>query len=306
MAAESSSELDDASSSALAASSLPSSPPPSESPKMADDDYVPDEQLAAEESNARQRNIEVEKKRIASLKRKRKAVTKEDRESKAKELDDLLRKSAAFSDILTKKTKVLGRVGTSLDGNALGEHQLVMAKQPKCLVGGTMRDYQLEGITWMMEVCVQGMSGILADEMGLGKFTHSLAAWQALAELWTGKTIQTIGIIGLLREEEDYLGPHLIVAPLSTLSNWIAEFQKWAPSIPVVMYHGNPKDRQAIHKRNLMANLDRRGRPTKKFPVVCTSYEMIIQDSALLSRINWEFIIIVRLSRSCVLLQDPC
>lgn len=180
MLAASSSEVDDASSPALAASSLPSSPPPTELPKMDDDDdnYIPDERLAAEESNARHRNIEVEKKRIASLKRKRKAITKGDRESKARELDDLLRKSAAFSDILTKKTKVLGRVGTSLDGNALGEHQLVMAKQPKCLVGGTMRDYQLEGVTWMMEVCVQGMSGILADEMGLGKLTNSFLGGQ--------------------------------------------------------------------------------------------------------------------------------
>lgn len=109
----------------------------------------------------------------------------------------------------------------------------------------------------------------------------------------TGKTIQTIGIIGLLREEENYLGPHLIIAPLSTLSNWIAEFRKWAPSIPVVMYHGTPKERQDIHRTKLMGNLDRSGRPTKKFPVVCTSYEMIIQDSALLSKIRWEFIIIV-------------
>ena len=32
-----------------------------------------------------------------------------------------------------------------------------------------MRDYQLEGLTWMYEdLFPQGMSGILADEMGLG------------------------------------------------------------------------------------------------------------------------------------------
>lgn len=135
---------------------------------MDEEDYVPDQRLAAQEDKARERNVALERQRVASLHRKRKAVTKADRESKAKELEDLLRKSAAFSDILTKKTEVLGRVGTSLDGKALGAHQLNMARQPKCLVGGTMRDYQLEGITWMMEVCVQGMSGILADEMGLG------------------------------------------------------------------------------------------------------------------------------------------
>ena len=82
----------------------------------------------------------------------------------------MLAKSAAFSDILTKKTQVLGRVGSSLDGTTLGEHNLKMAQQPKCMINGTMRDYQLEGLTWMYEICSQGMSGILADEMGLGKF----------------------------------------------------------------------------------------------------------------------------------------
>lgn len=101
-------------------------------------------------------------------KKKKKAETKAEREAKAKELDELLMKSAAFSDILTKKTQVLGRVGSSLDGKTLGEHNLEMAKQPKCMINGTMRDYQLEGLTWMFEICSQGMSGILADEMGLG------------------------------------------------------------------------------------------------------------------------------------------
>lgn len=95
-----------------------------------------------------------------------------------------------------------------------------------------------------------------------------------------------------MREQEDYLGPHLIIAPLSTLSNWINEFQKWAPSIPVLMYHGTIKEREQLHKAELLRNLQG-GRPTTKFPVVCTSYEMVINDSHLLSKINWEFIIIV-------------
>lgn len=102
-----------------------------------------------------------------------------------------------------------------------------------------------------------------------------------------------IGIIGLLREQENYLGPHIIIAPLSTLSNWVNEFRKWAPTIPVVMYHGKPDERRVIRDTKLFPNLDKQGKPTERFPVVCTSYEMVIQDSAHLSRINWEFIIIV-------------
>jgi ATP-dependent DNA helicase len=95
-----------------------------------------------------------------------------------------------------------------------------------------------------------------------------------------------------LREQENYLGPHLIVAPLSTLSNWIAEFNHWTPTIPVVMYHGTPAERAEIAKNKIFKNL-KSDRPTVKFPIVCTSYEMVLKDRATLSRINWEFIIIV-------------
>lgn len=155
--------------------SVPSSPPPSEPPKMTIKGEPTDEDiLIQEEEKAKIENDKVEERRRQALMRKRKkkkAETKAEREAKARELDDLLTKSKAFSDILTKKTQVLGRVGSSLDGKALGEHDLQMAQQPKCMVGGTMRDYQLEGLTWMYEICSQGMSGILADEMGLGKFT---------------------------------------------------------------------------------------------------------------------------------------
>src|SRR5579871_2071203 len=108
-----------------------------------------------------------------------------------------------------------------------------MAEQPKIMTGGKMRPYQLEGLTWMYEICLQGMSGILADEMGLGK------------------TIQTISLIALLREKDDYLGPHLIIAPVSTLSNWIDEFEKWVPNIPVLLYHGTPAHRKDLIKNQL-------------------------------------------------------
>src|SRR3569833_51189 len=164
MAIESpSSDLESEGSSSRLGTSAPSSPPPAE-PDTPDTDVMsPEEKRIAEEEEKE------EAKRIAARNKKRKpAETRSEREAKAKQLDELLLKSAAFSDILTKKTQVLGRDGTGLDGKTLGEHDLVMAEQPKSLIGGQMRVYQLEGLTWMMEVCFQGMSGILADEMGLG------------------------------------------------------------------------------------------------------------------------------------------
>lgn len=172
MEAGSSSDVESVLSEALAMTSAPSSPPAMASPKSDMYGQITEDSLIKEERDARDENKKVEEDRRTSLaqkrKKKKKAETKAEREAKARELDELLMKSAAFSDILTKKTQVLGRVGSSLDGKTLGEHNLEMAAQPKCLIGGTMRDYQLEGLTWMYEICSQGMSGILADEMGLG------------------------------------------------------------------------------------------------------------------------------------------
>ncbi|PMD23354.1 hypothetical protein NA56DRAFT_569003 [Hyaloscypha hepaticicola] len=228
-----------------------------------------------EEKKAQIENDRAEERRrkLALKKKNQIQESKAERETKAKQLDDLLMHCAKFSDILTKKTEVLGRVGSGFDGKALGEHDLVMATQPKCMIGGTMRDYQLEGLTWMYEICSQGMSGILADEMGLGK------------------TIQTISLIAKLREEFDYMGPHLIVAPLSTLSNWMDEFNKWVPSIPVALYHGTPPHRREIYQKELMKNIVG-GRVNNKFPVVLTTPEIVIRDANDLAKIKWELIII--------------
>ncbi|KAK6819578.1 SNF2 family N-terminal domain-containing protein [Apiospora arundinis] len=240
-----------------------------------------DEHMLTEEKKARAENTRAEAKRLAQLRNKRKKsqISPQERAIRAKELDDLLRKSKIFSDILTQKTKALGRVGRDFDNKALADAGLELKQQPKIMVNGTMRDYQLEGLTWMYEICLQGLSGILADEMGLGK------------------TIQTISLVALLREKEEYFGPHLIIAPLSTLSNWQNEFEKWTPSVPFVMYHGKPEDRQAIFREDIWKHYPKHKKngtrgPTDKFPVVCTSYEMILKDRSALSKIDWAFIVV--------------
>lgn len=57
-----------------------------------------------------------------------------------------------------------------------------------------------------------GINGILADEMGLGK------------------TIQCIAHIAMMIEKK-VMGPFLVVAPLSTLPNWISEFKRFTPEV---------------------------------------------------------------------------
>ena len=59
----------------------------------------------------------------------------------------------------------------------------------------------------------------------------------------TGKTIQTIALFCHL-VEMGVPGPFLIVAPLSTVPNWVKEFKRFAPSLPVVLYHGSKTERE--------------------------------------------------------------
>ena len=68
-----------------------------------------------------------------------------------------------------------------------------------------MRAYQLEGLNWMIRLRCNGLNGILADEMGLGK------------------TLQSISMLAYLHEFQNIDGPHLVLVPKTTLSNWLNE-----------------------------------------------------------------------------------
>lgn len=149
----------------------------------------------------------------------------------------------------------------------VGIQGLKSARQPDMVTGGTMRKYQLEGLEWLVSLYENGLNGILADEMGLGK------------------TIQTISFLAFLREQKSF-GPFLIAAPLSTTSNWVDEFHKWTPSIPVVLYHGSKQERETIRNEQFKYP------GTAAFPVVVTSYEICMNDRKFLTNFGWKFIII--------------
>lgn len=44
-----------------------------------------------------------------------------------------------------------------------------LESQPPNLIGGSLRDYQMEGLNWLYKLYQANLNGILADEMGLGK-----------------------------------------------------------------------------------------------------------------------------------------
>lgn len=51
----------------------------------------------------------------------------------------------------------------------------VFVESPSYIKGGTMRDYQVQGLNWLVSLHENGISGILADEMGLGKTLQTIS-----------------------------------------------------------------------------------------------------------------------------------
>jgi ATP-dependent helicase STH1/SNF2 len=98
-----------------------------------------------------------------------------------------------------------------------------------------------------------------------------------------GKTIQTISLITYLIEKKRQNGPFLVIVPLSTVPNWVLEFERWAPAVKLVTYKGGPQAR-----RNTQASQMRHG----TFQVLLTTYEYIIKDRPVLSKIRWVHMII--------------
>ncbi len=146
-----------------------------------------------------------------------------------------------------------------------GQAKTTFRESPAFVKHGEMRDYQVAGLNWLVNLHENGISGILADEMGLGK------------------TLQTIAFLGYLRHVCGITGPHLIAVPKSTLDNWNREFTMWTPEVNVLILQGAKDDRhQLINERLIDENFD----------VCITSYEMILREKSHLKKFAWEYIII--------------
>lgn len=70
-------------------------------------------------------------------------------------------------------------------------------------------------------------------------------SWTSLFHFWQGlgKTLQTIALLGYMVLMRDVPGPHVVIAPKSTLSNWMGEFKRWCPSLITICLIGMAEER---------------------------------------------------------------
>ncbi|XP_054000743.1 chromodomain-helicase-DNA-binding protein 1 isoform X3 [Hylaeus anthracinus] len=133
----------------------------------------------------------------------------------------------------------------------------------------TLRDYQMDGLNWMIHSWCKENSVILADEMGLGK------------------TIQTICFLYYLFHTHQLHGPFLLVVPLSTMTSWQREMSQWAPDMNFVTYLGDVTSRNVIREYEWCYSSKR-----LKFNAILTTYEIVLKDKAFLGALNWAVLLV--------------
>ncbi len=123
--------------------------------------------------------------------------------------------------------------------------------------GTILRSYQRYGLAWLDAVDRAGLGGLLADDMGLGK------------------TIQTLAFL-MQRQAPLQV---LVVAPLTTLENWLHETLTFAPALRPVIHHGPGRLDRLKEERASATRL------------VITSYQTLLRDREELGEYSWDYVI---------------
>jgi len=121
-----------------------------------------------------------------------------------------------------------------------------------------LRDYQKEGVEWMLRTLHAGLGACLADDMGLGK------------------TLQTLCVLYHRRLQ----GPSLVVAPTSVTYNWKEQSERFLPQLRVLLYEGPGTARQQQAER------------FDDFDVVVVSYGIFHKDHAVLGAREWNCLVL--------------
>ncbi|KAK8884367.1 hypothetical protein M9Y10_043477 [Tritrichomonas musculus] len=139
----------------------------------------------------------------------------------------------------------------------------------------TMRDYQVEGLKWLIKCWDHHHGSILADEMGLGK------------------TIQLLSFLTFLNKNTEWKGPYLIAVRTNTFKQWCDEIERWT-DLKYLPYNSGPSQR-AIMREHQFPALDDLGHPipnTYAFHIFLVSYDVLLKDVEFISSITWQVFVV--------------
>ena len=153
----------------------------------------------------------------------------------------------------------------------------------------TLRNYQADGYSWMLQLCENQLGGCLADDMGLGKTLQALTLLLKLKRkpvltiLPTSETDSRLPI-SLFDHAEPPIAVQsasLIVMPTSLIHNWENEIRKFAPSLKVYKHVGALRN-----KSDKMASAIRYN------DIIMTTYGTLRNDYEMLSSFDFFYLIL--------------
>ncbi|MFP3556943.1 DEAD/DEAH box helicase [Paraburkholderia sp. SIMBA_049] len=128
-----------------------------------------------------------------------------------------------------------------------------------------LRPYQRAGVRWLYLLSQLGLGACLADDMGLGK------------------TMQVLSLLLVLKRDQADSRPSLLIAPASLLANWVAEAERFAPGLRVLVAHPSVTPAEELRALN--------DAQLTQTDLVITSFGSLLRQPAL-ETIQWRIAIV--------------
>ncbi|WP_017294845.1 DEAD/DEAH box helicase [Geminocystis herdmanii] len=180
-------------------------------------------------------------------------------------VEDALRLSSGNGETIAKLPVVAFESSGALADliNSINDNQKINILPTPKTFEGTLREYQKAGFSWLYFLEKWNLGACLADDMGLGK------------------TIQLIAFLLTLKEEKSLTKPSIITCPTSVLNNWEREIKKFAPSLKVIIHHGEQRSKEKEFIKEAQKN-----------DVIITSYALIYRDFDTFNKVEWQGVIL--------------
>ncbi|MBY0310941.1 MAG: DEAD/DEAH box helicase [Phycisphaerales bacterium] len=179
---------------------------------------------------------------------------------------------AYASDVRDTGIPILGMEATgwvdAVFGDAAANTKMPMLESPQGFVG-TLRAYQLKGLSWLAFLDKLGLGACLADDMGLGKTVQLLALLAHERSL----AVQHAQAHGLARPVHS---PTLLIVPMSVVANWVHEAKRFTPNLRVLVHHGLTRQMGESLLQTALEN-----------DIVVTTYALAHRDREQLSKVPW-------------------